>query len=194
LFLGRIHPIKGLVNLVQAWAAVIRNPEFGIRNSGKWRVVIAGGDESGHLAEVKAEIRRLKVDSDFEFAGQVEGGAKWDLYRSADLFVLPSHSENFGIVIAEALACGVPVIASRGTPWAELETHRCGWWVDNRPEILAAALRDAMGRTDAERREMGRRGEKLVEINYTWPAAARKMLAVYQWMLGTSPRPECLVN
>jgi glycosyltransferase involved in cell wall biosynthesis len=186
LFLGRIHPIKGLVNLVAAWKTVNWKLD-------KWRVVIAGGGEPSHVADLKAEIASRMVESDFEFVGPVEGKAKWDLYRSADLFVLPSHSENFGIVIAEALACGVPVIASRGTPWAELETHRCGWWVDNRPETLVAVLRDAMGRTDVERQEMGRRGRELVTNTYSWNGIAKQMSAVYRWMLGQGPKPECIV-
>src|SRR5208282_2025230 len=121
LFLSRIHPKKGLLDLVEAWAGIQR-PEAGgqwsaVGGQPKWRVVVAGGDENGHLAEVKAEIRKQKLESSFEFIGEVADEMKWDLYQSADLFVLPTKSENFGIVIAEALACGVPVITTRGTPW-----------------------------------------------------------------------------
>jgi glycosyltransferase involved in cell wall biosynthesis len=185
LFIGRIHPIKGLANLVAAWK--VANWKLD-----KWRVVIAGGGEPGHVEDLKAEIANRMVEGDFEFVGPVEGKAKWDLYRSADLFVLPSHSENFGIVIAEALACGVPVIASRGTPWAELETHRCGWWVDNQPETLAAALRDAMKRTNDERQDMGRRGRELITNKYSWNGIAKQVSAVYRWMLGQGPKPDCV--
>ena len=184
LFLSRIHPKKGLMNLVEAWT-VIRKSEIG-----RWRVVIAGGGESEHLAKVKAEIKKQKLENDFEFVGAVADEAKWDLYRSADLFVLPTHSENFGIVIAEALACGVPVITTRGTPWQDLITHRCGWWVEIGAKPLAEALKTAMKLPDEERRAMGLRGRKLVEENYTWPAAAKKMVAVYQWMLESGPKPD----
>jgi glycosyltransferase involved in cell wall biosynthesis len=194
LFLGRIHPVKGLINLVQAWAGIQRSEAGGRRpavaGQSKWRVIIAGGDENGHLNEVKAESRKQNVENDFEFVGPVEGEAKWDLYRSADLFVLPSHSENFGLVVAEALACGVPVIASRGTPWEDLITHRCGWWVDNQPEALADALRNAVNRTDEDRREMGRRGRELVGRKYSWPGIAAQMKPVYEWMLGEGRKPE----
>jgi glycosyltransferase involved in cell wall biosynthesis len=109
------------------------------------------------------------------------------------LFVLPSHSENFGIVVAEALASGVPVITTRATPWEELVTHRCGWWTENGPEPLAAALRDALSRTDEERREMGRRGRQLVDQKYSWPGIAAQVHAVYRWMLGEGEKPECVV-
>jgi glycosyltransferase involved in cell wall biosynthesis len=184
LFLSRIHPKKGLLDLARAWAM--------IRPKG-WRVLIAGGDENGHVNEIKAEIRKLKIENDFAFVGAVEGEAKWNLYRSADLFILPSHSENFGIVVAEALACGVPAITTQGTPWEDLVTHRCGWWPATGSGPLAEALRDALARTDGERREMGRRGRQLVEAKYSWPGVAAQMLSVYQWMLGDGSKPDCIV-
>lgn len=203
LFLSRIHPKKGLLDLVEAWATVIRNSEFRIQNSEMWQVVIAGGDENGHLAEVKAAISKYgagsreqgarKFEESFQFIGEVADEAKWDLYQSADLFVLPTYSENFGIVIAEALACGVPVITTRGTPWEDLITHRCGWWVEIGPKPLAEALKAAMKLPDEERQAMGLRGRKLVEGNYTWSAAAKKMVAVYRWMLESGPKPEWVV-
>jgi glycosyltransferase involved in cell wall biosynthesis len=157
-------------------------------------VVVAGGDEAGHLAEIKAEIGKQKVESDFEFVGEVGNEKKWDLYRSADLFVLPSHSENFGIVVAEALACGVPVIATQGTPWEDLVTQHCGWWPAVGSGSLAEALRAALARTDEERQAMGCRGRQLVEAKYSWPGVAAQMLSVYQWMLGGGQKPECIVE
>ncbi len=197
LFLSRIHPKKGLLDLVRAWGE-IQNSKFKIQNSesgeqARWRVVIAGGDEGGHLQELKAEIGKLKLEDVFEFTGPVEGAAKWELYRRADLFVLPSHSENFGIVVAEALACGVPVIASRGTPWEDLVTHRCGWWPEIGSEPLAAALREALAHTDQERQEMGARGRELVRVKYSWSGAAEQMRAVYRWMLKLDSKPDWVV-
>jgi glycosyltransferase involved in cell wall biosynthesis len=205
LFLGRIHPIKGLMNLVEAWAAVNAKAESKeqrtesrgrwslVRSQYRWRVVVVGGDENGHLEELKAEIRKRKLEDSFEFVGEVADDKKWEVYRDADLFVLPTHSENFGIVIAEALACGVPVITTRGTPWEDLITHRCGWWVEIGAKPLAEALEAAMKLPDEERRAMGLRGRKLMEENYTWPAAAKKMVAMYQWMLESGPKPECVI-
>ncbi len=183
LFLGRIHPIKGLLNLVRAWAIV--------RPAG-WRVVIAGGAEMGHGEELKAEIRKLKLETQFAFVGPVAGEAKWALYRQADVFVLPSHSENFGIVVAEALACEVPVLTTHGTPWEDLVTHGCGWWTPIGVEPLASALREATALTDETRREMGVRGRQLVETKYGWPGIAARMQAVYAWMLGHGEKPEAI--
>ncbi len=185
LFLSRIHPKKGLLTLVRAWAVVRPNG---------WKVVVAGTDEGRHLSEVKAESQKMGVAEDFNFVGEVDGDAKWKLYSNADLFVLPSHSENFGMVVAEALGCGLPVITTQDTPWEELSARRCGWWVKTMAETLADALRDATSRTDSERREMGLRGQALVEERYTWPGVAAQMKSVYEWMMKTGPKPECVID
>jgi glycosyltransferase involved in cell wall biosynthesis len=184
LFLSRIHPVKGLVNLVRAWAQV--RPQ-------NWRVVVAGGNENSHQAEVEAVVREFGLSPSFSFVGPVDGQAKWELYRSADLFVLPSHSENFGLVIAEALASGLPVITTKGTPWELLWRERCGWWVEVGVEPLAQALREAFALGDIERREMGGRGRRVVEQEYTWTAVAKQMASVYRWLLGQTDRPACML-
>ena len=185
LFVGRIYPVKGLLSLVKAWAAV--------RPQG-WRCVIAGPEEAGHKREVEAAISDLGLGNGFSFPGAIDGDAKWDLYRSADLFVLPSFTENFGLVVAEALACGVPVITTMGTPWECLRVRDCGWWVDIGAEPLAAALKEATGATDARRREMGLRGRQLVEERYAWGPIGKSMAEVYHWMLGRAPKPECIID
>lgn len=188
LFVSRVHPKKGLLNLVDAWAMV--------RPQG-WRMVVAGPDQDGHTAAVKARAEAKGVARDFEFAGAVFGDGKNRLYAQADLFVLPTYSENFGVVVIEALAHGVPVITTKGAPWAELlgssdqssaigdrlsaaAGGRCGWWIDIGVEPLAEALREAMGLSDEERRAMGENGRRLVEEKYTWPAIAKQMKKVYQ--------------
>jgi glycosyltransferase involved in cell wall biosynthesis len=185
LFLGRIHPVKGLMDLIAAWSRL---------NPAGWRVVIAGTDEGGHREALKAESRRLRLNDCFQFVGPVYGAAKWELYRSADVFVLPSSSENFGIAVAEALACGVPVVTTRGTPWEELVSKRCGWWTEIGSEPLAAALREAMALSDAARHEMGNRGAEWVRSKFSWTAAAAEMKKVYDWMVGASERPDCVVG
>jgi glycosyltransferase involved in cell wall biosynthesis len=181
LFLSRIHPKKGVDHLLEAWEAV---------DSSGWTLTIAGPAEDGKLAD---RVRQAAArDQSVEVIGAVDDRAKWDLYRSADLFVLPTLSENFGIVIAEALAAGVPVITTKAAPWEELESHDCGCWIDPGAEPLVAALRDAMARSDAERQAMGARGRKLVEENYSWENVAEQMIEVYEWMLGRRSMPDCV--
>lgn len=183
LFLSRIHPKKGLLPLVEAWNR--------LRPTG-WRVIIAGPDEAGHRGEVEASIRLKGLESVFEFVGAVDGEAKLGLYRSADLFVLPTFSENFGVVVAEALACGVPVITTKGAPWQGLETHGCGWWIELGVDPLVVALRQATSTPTELLRAMGERGRVYAESTYGWPGIAKEMLSVYRWMLNQGPRPACV--
>jgi len=185
LFLSRVHPVKGLLNLVRAWAKI---------RPVNWRVVIAGPDEGGHQIEIEQEIQRHELSDSFSFIGSVAGQDKWELYRSVDLFVLPTHSENFGIVIAEALASGTPVITTKGTPWKELVENKCGWWIDIGVEPLAEALTKAMNLSPEERQTMGQRGRRLVEQNYSWDKIGNEMLSVYEWILGKGPKPECVIT
>ncbi|MEO0560128.1 MAG: glycosyltransferase [Bacteroidota bacterium] len=185
LFLGRIHPVKGLLDLVHAWDRV-RPPG--------WRLVMAGPDENSHQLEVELAIRDAGLDDAITLIGPIEDGAKWDLYRTADLFVLPSHSENFGIVVAEALACGVPVITTTGTPWSQLSTHACGWQVETGPDGLTGALSEAVGLPDDQRRNMGERGRQLVETQYAWTRAAEQMIEAYAWIFGHSSRPDFVTD
>jgi len=183
VFLGRIHPVKGLKNLVEAWHRV--------RPAG-WHCILAGPDEAGHQTELEALLRQRNLASVFEFAGMMEDEQKWALLREADLFVLPSFTENFGISAAEALACAVPVITTKGAPWKDVVDHRCGWWVDIGLEPLAEALREATALTDTERQEMGQRGQRLVEEKYAWPRIARDLLAAYEWVLNGGLAPACV--
>lgn len=183
LFLSRVHEKKGLINLVHAWGQL---------RPAKWRLRIAGPDEGGHLKEVRAEARRVGVTDSIDYLGEVDGDEKSAVYRSADLFVLPTFSENFGVVVAEALAHGLPVITTRGAPWADLETYGSGWWIDIGVEPLLLALREAMALSDDERRSMGARGREYVR-RYDWGGIAQQMIAVYRWVLGHTPQPECIL-
>ncbi|HEY5038791.1 MAG TPA: glycosyltransferase, partial [bacterium] len=138
LFFSRIHLKKGLLNLVEAWAIV--------RPKG-WRMLIVGPDTEGYGRVVKDAVRKKGLENEFVFMEPVYGDAKWDLYRNADLFILPTFTENFGIVIPEAMACGLPVITTYGAPWSELNEMKCGWWIPIGVEPLVAALRQATERS-----------------------------------------------
>lgn len=182
LFVGRICPVKGLLNLIEAWAC--------LRLEG-WRLKIVGPDEAGHLLEVLAFLRRFGIENSVDCLGPIEDEDKFDLYQQADVLVLPSFSENFGLVVAEALAHGVPVITTKGTPWADLVRFGCGWWIDIGIEPLVRALKQAQGLTDAERRQMGERGRAYVQ-RYKWTDIAKQTAAVYKWILGQELLPGCV--
>jgi glycosyltransferase involved in cell wall biosynthesis len=104
---------------------------------------------------------------------------------------LPTFSENFGLVVAEALTYGVPGISTRGAPWADLQTHACGWWIETGVEPLVSALREAVALSDEERAAMGARGRVYVR-RFDWDRIAEQTLAVYRWMLGRGDRPACV--
>lgn len=171
LYTGRVAPIKGLDHLCEAIAKV---------DMSGWRLVIVGPDQEGHTAELKELANKLGVLNSIEFLGPKYEDDLAKEYDSADIFVLPSYSENFGSVVVEALAHGVPVITTKGTPWQELEDHKCGWWIDIGVEPLVEALIEAMSLTDGGRREMGMRGRKLVEQKYTWDVVVNTMAKAYE--------------
>ena len=186
LFLSRIHPKKGIPILLRAWQSVERH-------EADWELVVAGPDEAGHLPQMQALAGELGLRR-VAFPGPAYGDAKAALYRSADLFVLPTHSENFGMAIAEALAYAVPVITTTGAPWAGLQERDCGWWIELSEANLADALRTAMNLPWAVRAEMGRRGRLWMEQSYGWDRIATEMKSVYDWLLGGGAPPSCVVT
>lgn len=184
LFLSRIHPQKGLGDLVRAWAKV-RQPG--------WRVIIAGPSEGGYEDEIKLLTQQLGVADDFYFPGLVVGAQKENCFAEADVFVLPTYSENFGIAVAEALARGLPVITTTGAPWRELALHRCGWWVAPGVEGIAGALSAALTTPSETLLNMGARGKALVEEKYSWDRIGRDALRASEWKLGQiGTRPACI--
>jgi glycosyltransferase involved in cell wall biosynthesis len=185
LFLSRIHPKKGLFELVQACARLKE------RN---WRVIIAGPDPDGYQAVIEKAVSGAQMQGKFSFVGSVYGEQKAALFAKADVFVLPTHSENFGLVIAEALAHGVPVITTTGAPWAELNTAGCGWWIPMEADSLDQALTEAISMPLAKLSEMGDRGRKLIEERYMWPAIIQKHIELYKWICGGGQRPDFIFD
>lgn len=180
LFLSRLHPVKALPLLIDAVARL--HPEG-------WKFVIAGPDVGGHGEEMKAKVYAAGLDKLFDFPGPMYGDAKWASYHQADLFILPTLSENFGIVVAEALACETPVLTTTRAPWEELQTHGCGWWVDATVDALTAALTEALSQPPAVLHAMGQRGRTLMQGQYTWERSVTRLLALYAWVLGQAKRP-----
>lgn len=185
LFLSRVHPHKGLPTLLEAWSRLAPH-------CSDWRIVIAGPDEAGHRLELGRMINSHAIPR-VNFVGPVYGKAKEALMQQADVFVLPTRSENFGIAVAEALAAGVPAIVTKGAPWQGLEERRCGWWIDQGVAPLVEALRAATTLPARIRREMGARGRTWMEEDFSWEAVARQTMALYAWVSIGGEQPEFLL-
>lgn len=187
LFLSRIHPKKGIELLVEAFSKI------GIEDRKDWEIKIAGNGDEKYINQLQQLISNKRLENEIKIIGPKFGEEKITVYRQADLFVLPTYSENFGIVIAEALACGIPVITTKGTPWEELNTKNAGWWIDIGVDPLAKALTEAMKLSDNERMKMGLNGRKLVEENYSIESVAKKMIQLYEWILYKKEKPEFVI-
>jgi len=194
LFVSRMHPKKGVLELVEAWNKLssVSSVCSVVKDWCCELVYTINGDfEREYEKKVKARVKELGLEDQFIFTGALNDDDKWQAYARADLFVLPTYSENFGIVVAEALWAGVPVITTKGTPWQELETWKCGKWIDLPEEgsnpsnwpMLVSALEGVMLMSDDERREMGERGRRLVEEKYTWDAVVKAMVKGYEAIL-----------
>jgi glycosyltransferase involved in cell wall biosynthesis len=183
VFLGRIAQEKGIDMLLKAWRELAA--EFP-----HWRLRIAGPLTSAHAADMQALARSLELPR-CEFIGELRGAAKTAELAAARLFVLPSHTENFGVVVAEALAHGVPVVTTTGTPWSELEDRRCGWRVPPERAALTIGLRKALSHAPSELASMGAAGREWVSTVYRWDAVTDRMVRTYEWLLsderGTAP-------
>jgi len=174
LFLSRIHPIKGIDRLLHAWQR-LQHEHCG------WRLVIAGHGAAEYERSLRELATKLKLER-VTFSAPLYGKDKSAAYFGADLFVLPTHSENFGMVIAEALAHACPALVSRGAPWSRLASEDCGWWVGNDVESLTNSLYSAMCLPQGDLEEMGRRGRLWMESEYGWESIAAKMECAYLWI------------
>jgi glycosyltransferase involved in cell wall biosynthesis len=169
MYLGRLSPKKAIENLLHA---IHRMDDPGISLTIYGAGDVAYTESLNELAEHLGLLGRSVV-----FAGNIDGEAKSAAFHTADVCVVPSHTENFCMVVAEALAHGVPVIASRGTPWAAVEEKRCGLWVDNSPESLAQAIIRIRTMTLMD---MGERGRHWMTREFSWDALAKKMAEIYR--------------
>jgi poly(glycerol-phosphate) alpha-glucosyltransferase len=187
LFLSRLHPKKGLLPLLDAWREIHRQfPD--------WLLVVAGPDQQGHRAEAERRVGELELDDAVAFSGPLYGAQKHAAYSASELFVLPSFSEGFSMAVLEAMGAGLPVLITPGCHFPQVDSEAAGVIVEPQAQSVATGLHDLISLPESERRQMGARGRRLVETEYTWSRVAERMLEVYEWLLGRRSVPSCVVT
>lgn len=182
LFLSRIHPKKGIEVLIRSWASIEKlYPD--------WNVVIAGNGDEAYIHSLRELINSYMLLERVKIIPPVFGKKKKELYCESSLFVLPTYSENFGMVIAEAMSCGVPVVTTNGTPWQELNELNIGWCIDLSVENLSKVLKEAMDLGPEKLFNKGLQCSKHIHDNYQYSEVAKKNLATYEWILNSKQKP-----
>lgn len=185
LYLGRLHPIKGVELLLTAWSTLQKR-------FADWELVIAGKGDHSYVRCLQDMAKQLKLER-VVFLGPVYGEEKRLLYFSAELFILPTETENFGMAIAEAQAHALPVITTRGAPWAGLEDKRSGWWIERSQETIDSVLGTAMGMNSTALKAMGKRGRQWMTTDFDWVSVAQQMKDVYSWLRQGGAKPSCVL-
>lgn len=181
-YLGRLHPRKRVERLIYAFSEKKKQLD-------DCRLVIIGGGDEKYQKFLEDEVKRLGL-TNVEFTGFLTGKEKDNAILDLSLLVVPSDFENFGNIVTEALVRGVPVIASKGMPWQELEEYHCGWWINNDQESINRALLDAIALSPEERINMGMNGKRLMCENYSVEVLGEKMKRLYEWILNGGEKPE----
>lgn len=182
-YLGRIHPRKRVERLIEVWSQLNEPGEL----------LIMGEGDPVYMNFLKKEVKRLNLKN-VRFEGFVTGEKKNRLLASLTCLVVPSDFENCGIITPEALLQEVPVIASTGSPWQDLNTCCCGWWVNNDVDTLTKTVREALSLDEAELQAMGKRGRRLVLDKYSVDVVSRQMERLYAWVAGQGDKPEFVYN
>lgn len=182
LFLGRIHPKKGLENLIQAYSMLPAS----IRN--QWIIQIAGWDQN-HQADLTRLAASCGVASRVHFPGPRFGLEKQQMFQQCDAFALPSFSEGLPMSVLEAWSYAKPSIITKACNLPEGTTHEATIQCDAELYSIKEALTSLFNLSDRDRANMGRSAQQLVIEKFTWPHVASQFAEVYHWLHGHSPPP-----
>lgn len=175
LFFSRIHEKKGVDYLLKAWS---------ICDTKNWKLKIVGPGNIKYVTKLKKLIKDLNISKKVELRhGFVSNKIKQEIFTSAHGFVLPTRSENFGIVVVEALSNQLPVITTQEAPWEELSEFKCGWWIPANVRGVALAIQEIINTPSTDLKKMGIRGYNLAKKNYTWDSKGKQGHDLYYWLL-----------
>ena len=180
-FLGRLHPIKKVENLLYGMMKLNHVMDC--------ELVIMGKGDDKYEQFLRREVDRLGLKN-VTFCGFVSGRKKYEQLAQLSCLFVPSDSENFGMIVTEALSVGTPVMASLGTPWEELNATGCGWWIDRTPDNIANVMEQVIEMPMEELLAMGERGRRLVQDEYAAPQVATMMKRLYEWIVNGGEKPE----
>lgn len=185
LYLGRLHPKKGLPALLDAWAGCADGQH-------PWHLVIAGWDDGGHRATLEAQVETLRIAETVHFVGPQYGTDKDASFATASAFVLPSLSEGLPVAVLEAWSHGLPVLKTPHCNLPEGFEAGAALRIETDAHVIVRQLRRLLAMAPAEREAMGAAGQSLVARRYAWPALAKNMAAVYRWLLLRDTQPSCV--
>jgi glycosyltransferase involved in cell wall biosynthesis len=189
LFLGRLHPKKGLTNLLSAWQRLQHDRAPVIAG---WELWIAGWDQGNHEQALQEYSAEQGIASSVRFLGPKFGGDKDLLLRSVGAFVLPSFSEGLPVSVLEAWAYRLPVVMTKECNLPQGFSSGAAICIDTTPMGIARGLLAFMALSSEDQTAMGMRGRQLVEQQFSWASYAEHMSCVYAWMSGEGPRPDCV--
>jgi glycosyltransferase involved in cell wall biosynthesis len=172
LYLGRLDPKKGINRLISAWSLLEEDfPE--------WVLQISGTGSQRYRKVLQMQAKNLKL-SNVIFTDGIFGEECNDLIENSDIFVLPTLSESWPLSVGQALMLQVPVITTKGAPFPELESQKCGFWIDHGAFPLFLALHKMMTYSNQERRNFGKNGRKWVKRELSWSKIAGRYLVQYR--------------
>ena len=185
--LGRIHPKKGTDILIESFADTLAK-------DAAWHLVIVGPDQIGWQKELEALAEKLGIASRITWTGSLAGTLKWGAFSASEVFVLPSHQENFGIVVAEAMACGLPVIVSdKVNIWREIVSHNGGLVGKDTIDGTKDSLRRWSALTTEEIAAFRTRSKKCFEDEFDFERTSKRVLENVEQLARATPRNKPLV-
>ncbi|CAM3050261.1 glycosyltransferase [Moritella viscosa] len=183
LFMSRLHKKKGLDILLEIWPEVAKDFP-------NWCLLIVGPDYSNYNENIAELAVENGTEDNIKVFGMLSGYDKKCVLASSEFFILPSYTENFGVVIGEALAAGLPSITTTGTPWSEINTHNCGKYITLSRENVLQSLQEMMTLDKHSLDVMSNNSKLLIKNNYSWSAQAIKFGKALDFVLTGEPAPD----
>ena len=175
-FVGRTDPVKNIDILLEAWLSI------GKKTQNCQLTIIGGGNDPEYLKKLHNFVKEHNI-TNIEFTGLLPKEKALQKMAKLDYLILPSRSENFGMVIPETLSMGIPCIATKGTPWEELNTNNCGWWIDGNKESISVAIQNASATCSEDYKLMANNAINLVKEKYSIEKTVEELIKLYKKLI-----------